>query len=296
MDMCKSHSSVQRGRLIWCENYRPISIICSITKIFEKLIFNQLSLYISSLNILSPFQSGFRPNFSTTTALLKFTNDVFSSFDKGQATGANFIALSKAFNMVNHYLLLDKLSSIGFTRNALLWFNAYLHNRHQYVVYKGFQSDYTIVEKGLLFSIFINDLSNICLNCSVHLYADDTVIYTTNSDLLWIQNSLQSDFNLVQKWFHNNMLMLNKNKSCCMLFGTHRRRSSSFDLNITFDYGLSLEAVDSFKYLGLWIDIENTFKPHIDFIVNRTYGCLHLLYRSIICFTCQVRNMMWRAS
>lgn len=162
-------------------NYRPNSIIC----IFEKLIFNQLSLYISSLNILSPVQSGFRLNFSTTTALLKFTNDVFSSFDKGQVTGAIFIDLSKAFDMVNHYLL-DKLSSIGLTRNALLWFNAYLHNRRQYVVYQGIQSDYSIVGKGvpqgstlgpLLFSIFINDLSQICLNCSLHLYADDSYLH-----------------------------------------------------------------------------------------------------------------------
>ncbi len=127
-------------------NYRTISIICSITNIFEKLTFNKLSLYISSLNILSPFQSGFRPNFSITADLLKFTNDVFSSFDKGQATGAIFIYLSKAFDTVNHYLL-NKLSSIGLTRNALLWFNGYLYNRRQFVVYHGFQSDYSIAER-----------------------------------------------------------------------------------------------------------------------------------------------------
>lgn len=92
--------------------------------------------------------------------------------------------LTKAFDMVN------------------------LHNRRQCVVFQGFQSDYVIVEKGvpqgsslgpLLFSIFINDLPQICLNCSVHLYADDTVIYTYNSDLSQIQNSLQLDFNLVQE-------------------------------------------------------------------------------------------------
>ncbi len=122
-----------------------------------------------------------------------------------------------------------------------------------------------IVEKGvpqgstlgpLLSSVFIKDLSEICLNCSVHLYADDTVIYTTNSDLSPSQNSLQSDFNLVQKWFHNNMLMLNKRKSCCMLFST--RWCLAFD----------------------------------DYIVNRTYGCLRLLYRSINYFTCQVRKII----
>lgn len=210
-------------------NYRPISIICTIAKIFEKLVFNQLSEYINHGNILSPFQSGFRPNFSTTTALLKFTNDVFSSFDGGQLTGAIFIDLSKAFDMVDHYLLLDKLYSIGLNQNALLWFNAYLHNRRQCVVFQGFQSDYLIVEKGvpqgstlgpLLFSIFINDLPSICSNCLAHLYADDTVIYTSNSDIIQIQNSLQSDFNLVQKWLYNNKLVLNKKKSCSMLFGT----------------------------------------------------------------------------
>lgn len=85
-------------------NYRPISIICTTANIFEKLIFNQLSLYVNSFNILSHFHSGFRPNFSTTTGLLKFTNYVFTSFDQGQTTGAIFIDLSKAFDLVDHYL------------------------------------------------------------------------------------------------------------------------------------------------------------------------------------------------
>ncbi len=88
------------------------------------------------------------------------------------------------------------------------------------------------------------------------------------------------------------MLMLNKRKSCSMLFGTRWCLAFSFDLNITFDDGLSLEAVDSFKYLGLWIDPELTFKPHIDYIVNRTYGCLRLLYHSINYFTCRVRKII----
>ncbi len=130
-------------------NYCPISIICFIAKVFEKLIYNQLSHYLDLNKILSCSQSGFWPNFSTTTALLKFTSDVFSSFDSDQLTGAIFIDLSKAFDMVDHYLLLDKLYSIGFSQNALFWFNSYLHNCRQCVSIQGSQSDYLVVDKGI---------------------------------------------------------------------------------------------------------------------------------------------------
>uniref|UniRef100_A0A3B1IDR7 Reverse transcriptase domain-containing protein n=1 Tax=Astyanax mexicanus TaxID=7994 RepID=A0A3B1IDR7_ASTMX len=203
--------------------------------------------------------------------------------------------------MVDHYLLLDKLYSIGLSQNALLWFSAYLHNRRQCVVFHGSQSDYLIVDKGvpqgsilgpLLFSIFINDLPQICSQCSVHLYADDTVIYVCNSDLLQIQNSLQSEFNLVQNWLYDNKLILNKKKSCCMLFGMQHGSPNLRDLHIYFDDGSPLEKVDSFKYLGLWVDSEFSFKPHVDYIIKKTYGCLSSLYRAINCFTFHIRKRL----
>ena len=112
-------------------NYRPISIINTVAKIFEKIIFNQLSQYVNDFNILSPSQSGFRSNFSTTTALVKFTNDIYSALGKGHLVGAIFIDLSKAFDLVDHYLLLDNLYAIGVSQPALFWFNSYLHNRRQ---------------------------------------------------------------------------------------------------------------------------------------------------------------------
>lgn len=90
-------------------NYRPIAIINSIAKVFEKFIFNQLSQYVNDFSILSPYQSGFRPYFSITTALLKFTNDISSSLDNIMLTDAIFIDLTKAFDMVDHYLLHEKL-------------------------------------------------------------------------------------------------------------------------------------------------------------------------------------------
>ncbi len=193
---------------------------------------------------------------------------MFTSFDQGQYTGAIFIDLSKAFDLVDHYLRLDKLFAIGLDQNALLWFNAYLHNRRQCVVFQGHQSDFFIIDKGvpqgstlglLLFSVFINDLLSICSNCHTHLYADDTVIYTSNSDISQIQNSLQSDFDMVQDWFCKNKLILNKKKSCSMVFSTCHLRSHSADFHIYFSDGSPVDKVDTFKYLGLWIDPELTF-------------------------------------
>ncbi|XDV11150.1 hypothetical protein PO909_000166, partial [Leuciscus waleckii] len=168
------------GDITDINNYRPISIINSVTKIFEKLIFNQLSKYLNDQNVLSPHQSGFRSNFSTTTALLKFTNDILSASDSNMLTGAIFIDLTKAFDMVDHYLLLDKLHAIGLSSDSLLFFNSFLHHRSQCVTFQGSQSGFKIIDKGvpqgsslgpLLFSIFINDLPQICPDSLIHLYA-----------------------------------------------------------------------------------------------------------------------------
>ena len=142
----------------------------------------------------------------------------------------------------------------------------------------------------LLFSVFINDLPNTCLQSQIQLYADDTVIYSSGSDIMQIQSSLQSDFNRVQNWLNNNKLLLNKGKSCSMVFGTRRSRASSLGLGIQFSNGAQLENVDTFKYLGVWLDPELTFKPNIDYTVKKTYGCLSSLYRSIHCFSFDVRK------
>ncbi len=200
------------GDVLDCNNYRPISIICSIAKIFEKLVHSQLTEYLKTNNILSPSQSGFRSNHSTTTALLKLTNDIFTAASNGEVTGAIFIDLTKAFDFVDRYLLLDKLHNIGLSKNAILWFSSFLHNRKQCVVVDGKFSDFLIQERGvpqgstlgpLLFSIYVNDLPSILMYSSVQLYADDTVIYTSKSDISEVQAILED-------WLLNNKLLLNK--------------------------------------------------------------------------------------
>lgn len=287
------------GDSLEVNNYRPISIINNVAKIFEKLIFRQLSKYINDFSLLSPNQSGFRPHHSTTTALTLFTNYIFSAQDNNRSTGAIFIDLTKAFDMVNHYILLDKLYAIGLSKSAVLWFNSYLHYRCQSVSFNDVLSQTRIIETGvpqgsslgpLLFSIFINDLPQLCSDCQIHLYADDTVVYTSSYDISKIQTSLQFDFNLIQTWFSSNLLLLNKNKSYSMLFATrsalHKQNNS---LHVKFVDGTPLKNVEEFKYLGLWLDSQLTFRTHIDSIVKNINCSLRILYRSINCFTKQIR-------
>uniref|UniRef100_A0A671Z0G9 Reverse transcriptase domain-containing protein n=1 Tax=Sparus aurata TaxID=8175 RepID=A0A671Z0G9_SPAAU len=280
-------------------NYRPISIINCVVKLFEKLVFNQLSHYINEFDILSPYQSGFRSNFSTTTSLIKFTNDITSSSDNNMLTGAIFIDLTKAFDMVDHYLLLDKLHAIGLSESSLLWFNSYLHHRYQCVSLHGTQSDFMLMEKGipqgssfgpLLFSIFINDLPQACFDCQIHLYADDTAMYTSGSNIFQIQSILQLNFDYIQKWFSTNKLLLNKKKSYNMLFGTRQKLLHSAKLSINYPDGTPLEEIDRFKYLGVWLDSQLTFKVHIDSVIKKINCSLGLLYCSINCFTLQIRK------
>uniref|UniRef100_A0A3P9J1E7 Reverse transcriptase domain-containing protein n=1 Tax=Oryzias latipes TaxID=8090 RepID=A0A3P9J1E7_ORYLA len=271
-------------------NYRPISIINSIVKVYEKIIFNQLLEYLTVINILSPFQSGFRKHFSTTSALLKFTNDIFSGFDNNMLTGALFIDLTKAFDVVDHYLLLDKLHSIGLDRSSLLWFNSYLHHHQQCVLFNGSYSNFLSIDKGipqgsslgpLLFSIFINDLPTKCIYSNIQLYADDTVIYSSKSNIVDIQHSIQHDFNSVQLWLQSNKLLLNKSKSYFMLFQKRLRPVAASEINVTYLDMSPISAAEKFKYLGLWLDSSLSFSAHIQSIVHKISYRLKLLYLSI---------------
>jgi len=290
------------GDVLDLNNYRPISIICSTAKVFEKLIYNQLSHFLSANNILSPFQSGFRSNHSTSTALLKFTNDVFSAADNGELTGAIFIDLTKAFDLVDHYLLLDKLYAIGLSKNAVLWFSSYLHNRKQCVILHGKKSNLLIQQRGvpqgstlgpLLFSIYVNNLPSIFNNCCAQLYADDTVLYTSKHDLPQIQACLQYDFKILQDWLLYNKLLLNKTKTYLMIFGTRQKlKSETNACIITCSDGTPLPQVDKFKYLGVWLDSKLSFKIHIGHILRKVNYGINALYRSRNCFTYSVRKKL----
>ena len=252
-------------------NYRPISKLPCLAKILEHLINNQLKAFLSFHNILNRHQSGFRPGHSTISAATKVVNDIAYALDNKQDCVALFIDLSKAFDSVDHALLLNRLAEIGLDRKACKWFKNYLSDRSQAVVADGHKSEFLNISKGVpqgsilapvLFTLFINDFNSSIVNSAVHLYADDTVIYSIAPSVELAFQNLKSDFCLIQKALINLKLALNAGKTKFMVFSRKLNAiSTASDLN-TLE-GACIERVASYKYLGIWIDDKLSFKMHI---------------------------------
>ncbi len=219
------------GDLSLMDNYRPISKLCILSKILETLVNKQLTQYLNDYNILSSNQSGFCKGHSTTTATLKVLNDIVESLDNKQHCVCLFIDLSKAFDTVDHNILLDRLRWVGLSEHVMLWFTAYLKGRNQCVQVEGVRSDLLEVVKGvpqgsvlgpLLFSIYINCLDFNIDKARFHLYADDTIVYCSAPSKQQSVTALQSVFDIIQNRFCALKLVLNVEKTKCMLFSNFR--------------------------------------------------------------------------
>ena len=165
------------------DNYRPISLLPVVSKVFEKVVFNQLYQYVTNNNLIFTSQYGFRKLHSTELASLELVDRVFQYLDKGKLPLSIFLDLSKAFDTLDHYILLNKLKFYGLSSTPLKWFESYLHGRKQYVDFDGIHSNTAYIGTGvpqgsipgpLLFIIYMNDIHMASQNFNVMLYADDT--------------------------------------------------------------------------------------------------------------------------
>ena len=167
-------------------NYRPISILPSISKILEKIIHNRLFTFVTTNNLLNPNQYGFRKKHSTDLAVVELYDKITNAMAQKQHVIGIFMDLSKAFDTLNHDILLYKLKTYGIRGTALSWFKDYLSNRQQFTSYNGVNSDFLSVKCGvpqgsilgpLLFLLYINDISEASNRLSYILFADDTNIF-----------------------------------------------------------------------------------------------------------------------
>ena len=272
-------------------NYRPISVLCSLSKIIERHVHDSFYEYLNRLNFLCAGQSGFRPKHSCATALTHMTDSWLKALDSGKMVGVTFIDLCKAFDSVNHDILIDKLKTYGCSDSTVMWFSSYLSNRSQIVYFKGSLSDKQNIGRGvpqgsilgpLLFVLFVNDIPLHLSKCDSDLYADDTSVYTVGSSSVEVQESLQTDMDSLSKWCLYNDLCINVNKTNSMLITTRQKRSQNSvdisDLNILIN-GEVVPSCASQRLLGVNISHSLDWDQHITNIRKSINSRLYVLLR-----------------
>ena len=264
------------------ENYRPISLLSIYNRIFEKLIYARLIKFISKNNILYNLQYGFRSKHSTQHAILDIVNTINSNMDSGKYTCGIFIDLKKAFDTVNHSILLAKLENYGIRGLVNTWFKSYLTDRRQSIEINNHISkeEKTLcgVPQGsvlgpLLFLLYINDIYKCSSEFTFYLFADDTSIIYANNDLRTLESTVNLELAKVSEWLKANKLTLNIKKSNYVVFRP-RQKIMPFVPQIKIFNPMSntqtiLEIKDFVKYLGIMIDSDLSWKNHIDFICHK---------------------------
>ena len=267
-------------------NYRPISILSTINKIFEKILYNRLTKYINDFQLLYKYQFGFRQNHSTEHALIEITDQIRLSMDNNQITCGIFVDLSKAFDTVNHDILLDKLENLGIRGKALELFKSYLSDRVQYVNIDNCNSKTRPIRYGvpqgsvlgpLFFLLFINDLPKCCPSGKVRIFADDTNVFFHCNNINELIEIGQRIMNQLHTWFSANKLTLNTDKSTFTIFKSKRKIINNLPEHLEFsDY--KIKRTSFVKYLGVIIDENLTWDLHINEICTKLKSLFHVFY------------------
>lgn len=252
-------------------NYRPISLLPAFSKIFEMVMISRLLNFMNEHNIFSKFQHGYLKGKSTNTAIYQFINAILNHLENKHLALGLFIDLSKAFDCVNHELLLLKLDKYGIRGRANEWIRSFLTNRKQQVsVDKSIKSDIKIVNTGIaqgsiagpiLFIVFINDLPSSLDCCLTTNYVDDTNILVGRKNIPEVLEKAETIFINAKRWFDMNKLKINESKTNLMLFRTKQSNLSKPEM-IEFE-NHTMYPVITTKFLGVNIDEFLNWETHI---------------------------------
>ena len=262
------------------ENYRPISLLSHVSKIYERILFNQINDYIEPY--LSELLTGFRKNHGTQHSLMRMIEDWKKLLDKGYHIGVVYMDLSKAFDVLKHDLLLAKLEAYGFTYDSIRYIQSYLTDRMQRT---NVNSQFSIWEKThigvpqgsilgpLFFNIYINDIFHFVNKCTLCNYADDNTMYTYDRDLSNLKVQINLDFENLDLWFDDNYMVLNPKKCEFMYLG------KSKESQIINYKQYNLKAKETKVLLGVVIDNKLSFKDHVSSICKKASRKMNALNR-----------------
>uniref|UniRef100_A0A3B5QAJ9 Reverse transcriptase domain-containing protein n=1 Tax=Xiphophorus maculatus TaxID=8083 RepID=A0A3B5QAJ9_XIPMA len=251
-------------------NYRPVSLLCQFSKILEKVFSKRLDNFIEKQNILTDCQYGFREKRSTSMALMALTEEIIDNMDKKKCAIGVFLDLKKAFDTINHDMLLKKLERYGIRGVPLNWIRSYIGERKQFVELDGQKSDVLNITCGVpqgsvlgpkLFILYINDIVKISNLIKYIIFADDTSIFCTGENIQQLSKVINTEIEKLQHWLKNNKLFVNLDKTKFMIFGNNKKQENN-PIKISID-SVNLEEIHEIKFLGVTLDNKFSWKPHI---------------------------------
>ena len=264
-------------------NYRPVSILPTLSKVFEGVLADQLTVFFE--NIFSPLLSAFRKGLSCQSILIKLVEDWKAALDNKHYVGAVLMDLSKAFDCLPHNLLLAKLKAYGLSDKANELMNSYLSGRRQCVKIGSVTSIWLNILKAvpqgsilgpLLFNIFMNDLLYIIQNCQVYNYADDNTICDSDTDLSKLKANLKAKSEDAIDWFHQNAMVANPDKFQAMFLAPSRQERITDSIQVRDSI---IQSESSVNILGIDIDEKLTFNSHINKICRKAGRQVNVLRR-----------------
>ena len=271
-DVCPLFKSKDRSE---ANNYRPISLLLTLSKLLEKIICEKVYTFLDNTNQIYASQYGFRSGHSGENAISELVSVVLKGFQSNKYTIWVFLDLSKAFDTLEHTILLKKLHYYGIRGTAHDWFRSYLSNRKMRVKCLVSStgttefSEYADITHGtpqgsclgpLIYLIFTNDLAKNVIHCNTIMFADDTTLYKTHNNLRFLKWNLEQEFSTLLDWFRANKLTLNVDKTACILF---QKSGSTKELDLDLG-GTIIPAASTAKFLGMWLDRHLNWSTHLN--------------------------------